>query len=396
MIAMAMPPASASLSEKFDYWLSRLRGVEHRGGGQYVACCPHHGDEKQSLSTRIGDRSIVATCFTGCKFPQICHAVGVTANWAFDPKESAPVMRDVASWLYCDELGDPVFRTVRREDGTVGKDGKKSKEFRQQSPDGKGGWKNGVKGVRVIPYRLPNIVFSEGVVLIVEGEKHCDRLDELGFVATCNAGGAATGNGKGKWKSEHSEFLRGRDVVILPDNDEPGRSHAHNVAKSLIEHGAKSVRVAILPGLPEKGDIVDFLNAGGTKDQIQQAIDESKPVEEAFPEEQQSSAVEGEDGPTPMEIAESFLKIKYDHPERSTLAYHRKSFFEYTGTHYRPVEDEDLRCYLTSHIDMVTRSMSMNRLASVMQCVKAQTHVPSSAEASSWIDDIERPGQFIA
>jgi putative DNA primase/helicase len=73
--------------------------------------------------------------------------------------------------------------------------------------------------------------------------------------------------GAGKWKPEHSEFLRGADVVILPDNDEPGRNHADVVGASL-QGIAKSVRVLQLPGLPPKGDIVDWARQGGTVEQL--------------------------------------------------------------------------------------------------------------------------------
>jgi len=274
-----LPPHDAPLSEKFSFWLSVLRDVQNRGE-YHVACCPAHPDDKQSLSTSIGDKGIVATCHAGCSFPQICHAARVTATWMFE-RSNKPKLRITGTWNYCDELGEVIFRTIRTEDGTLKPDGKPKKDFIQQRPDGNGGWKNSVKGVRVIPYRLPDLWLSNDVVLIVEGEKHCDRLAELGFTATCNAAGA----GKNKWKPEHSEFLRGRDVVILPDNDRAGRDHARNVAKSLIEHGANSVRVAILTGLPDKGDVIDFLNAGGTKDQIQQAIDAAKSVEKALPDE---------------------------------------------------------------------------------------------------------------
>lgn len=287
-----LPPHDAPLTEKFSFWLTLLRDVQHRGE-YYVSCCPAHDDDRASLVTQIGEKGIVATCHAGCTFPQICHAAGVTASWMFE-KTSQPAkkekqqkrdLKETGSWIYFDELGETVFRTVRLEDGTTKENGKPKKEFRQQSPDGKGGWKGGVKDVRVIPYRLPDVVFSSGIVLIVEGEKHCDRLAELGFVATCNAGGAADGNSKNKWKPEHSEFLRDRDVVILPDNDKPGRNHARNVAASLVEHGVRSVNVCILPGLKDHGDVIDWLDAGGTKEQLQELIEQAKPVRDAFPEE---------------------------------------------------------------------------------------------------------------
>jgi putative DNA primase/helicase len=64
--------------------------------------------------------------------------------------------------------------------------------------------------------------------------------------------------GAGKWKSIYDRYFGGRDVIIIPDNDEPGRNHAKQVARSL-KGIARSVRIAELPDLPEKGDVSDFL-----------------------------------------------------------------------------------------------------------------------------------------
>ena len=81
------------------------------------------------------------------------------------------------------------------------------------------------------------------------------------MAATCNSGGAEN------WQSEISYWFQDRDVVILPDNDEAGRKHARVVARDL--NGiAKHIRIVNLPGLPEKGDVTDWLEAGGTFDEL--------------------------------------------------------------------------------------------------------------------------------
>ena len=64
-------------------------------------------------------------------------------------------------------------------------------------------------------------------VIIVEGEKDVLRLEELGLLATCNSGGS------GKWTKDHSQYLKDRDVVVIPDNDEPGQKHARTVISTL-------------------------------------------------------------------------------------------------------------------------------------------------------------------
>jgi RecA-family ATPase len=152
---------------------------------------------------------------------------------------------------YVDEQGATLFEVCRYEapDGT--------KTFRQRRKDGdRTIWS--VKGVRQIPYRLPDIVepLAQGVlVFIVEGEKDVDNLQSAGIPATCNAMGA------GKWPAELNVHFRGADVVILPDADEPGRKHG-NLVGSMLKGIAKRVRVLDLPGLPPKGDATDWLQAG--------------------------------------------------------------------------------------------------------------------------------------
>jgi len=154
-----------------------------------------------------------------------------------------------------------VFQVVRFE----------PKDFRQRRPKSGGGWDWSVKGVRVVPYRLPELLAEPTrPVVVTEGEKDSDNLARIGVVATCNAGGA------GKWTAEHSAFLRGRRVIVLADNDEAGRNHAQQVAQSL--HGiAESVRIVELPGLPTKGDPSDWIAAGGTKEQLKR-LAEAVPV----------------------------------------------------------------------------------------------------------------------
>lgn len=160
-----------------------------------------------------------------------------------------PAGKIVATYDYADEDGEVLVQVVRLD----------PKEFRQRRPDPAGGWSWSVKGVRAIPYRLPELwgLEGKGTAYVVEGEKDADALFGLGLVATCNAGGA------GKWTDDHSRQLAGLDVVVLPDNDDAGRKHAEIVAASL-QGVAKSVRVVSLPGLPPKGDVSDWLASGGS------------------------------------------------------------------------------------------------------------------------------------
>ena len=98
-------------------------------------------------------------------------------------------------------------------------------------------------------------------------------------MATTNHGGAK------KWKPYYSDYLIGADVVIIPDNDKPGREHAERVAQSLVGK-AKSIKMLELPNLPPKGDVSDWLEAGGTKEELlalAETTAEYEPVPETLP-----------------------------------------------------------------------------------------------------------------
>ena len=71
-----------------------------------------------------------------------------------------------------------------------------------------------------------------------------------------------------KWRAEYNQHLAGRHVVITPDNDDTGREHAAQVAESL-DGTAASIRVLQLPGLPVKGDVSDWLQAGGNREALE-------------------------------------------------------------------------------------------------------------------------------
>jgi hypothetical protein len=180
------------------------------------------------------------------------------------PADSDPARRGKRKGIvesvyrYRDAAGKVLFEVVRFKD---------PKDFRQRRPLGNGAFAWNLQGVETVLYRLPELLAADpaAIVWICEGEKDVENLTAKGLplklVATCNPMGA------GKWRHRYSESLRGRHVIIIPDNDQPGRDHAQRVARSLRGKAA-SVKVVELPGVPEKGDVSDFLDARGTIDQL--------------------------------------------------------------------------------------------------------------------------------
>ena len=164
----------------------------------------------------------------------------------------------VETYDYVDESGKLLFQVVRYE----------PKTFRQRRPDGHDRWQWSVKDARQVPYQLPELIediAQHRAVVIVEGEKDVNNLRQRGIAATCNAGGA------NKWRRELAPHLRGADVVLIPDNDDAGRSHMNQVGQSLMAL-ASSIRILELSDLPEKGDVSDWFAAGHTADELASLI----------------------------------------------------------------------------------------------------------------------------
>jgi hypothetical protein len=128
------------------------------------------------------------------------------------------------------------------------------KTYRPIHPSGEG-WSIGDPPGPLPLYRLADLDGQERVY-IVEGEKCCDAAAGIGLTATTSAHGAKSPS-KTDWRP-----LAGRDVTILSDNDAAGRRYAAEVAAILTRlDPPATVRIVELPGLPEGGDIVDFLEA---------------------------------------------------------------------------------------------------------------------------------------
>lgn len=173
-------------------------------------------------------------------------------------------MKEVAVYDYRDESGNILYQSVRYE-----ADGKKT--FRVRQIDGTG-WKWTLDGVRKVLYLLPQIIAADKSLplFIVEGEKCADALAFLGdeIAVTTNVFGAE------KWISEYTQSLidcgiiAGQTICIIPDNDLAGKRHCLQVGISILGAGNASLRVLLIPGAKDKGDIADWVEAGGTKDQF--------------------------------------------------------------------------------------------------------------------------------
>jgi putative DNA primase/helicase len=240
------------MKKTFDLWdketKSSITVEATKRGKEWMAHCPKHDDQHESLA--INEEKEVYLCHG-------CHWKGSFYKPS-KRKQSLATKKVIATYGYQDEAGNLLFQVLRYE----------PKEFRVRRLDGKGGWIWNIEGLDSVPYLLPDLLKGNGPIFIVEGEKDADNLRSLGLVATTNPFGA------GKWKPSYNRYLKGRELIIVPDNDHPGNAHAENTAKSLLGI-AKSIKIVRLPNLPDGGDVTDYVNAGGSKEHLQKLIEET-------------------------------------------------------------------------------------------------------------------------
>lgn len=251
-----------------EEFVDRLERVWQEKSGQYMARCPCHPDDHQSLAVSRGDDDrVLVRCLAGCETEKVVKTLDLTMSDLFNGngngRATTSKRQIVATYDYLDAQGELLFQTVRYE----------PKDFRQRRPDGHGGWIWDLKDVPRVLYRLRELIDADPAewVLIVEGEKDADRLGSLGLVATTCPMGA------GKWsKLADDSALDGRRVAIIPDKDDGGREHARDVAARL--HGrAHEVRIVELPGNGK--DASDWVDAGGTREQLRELIQRAKPFD---------------------------------------------------------------------------------------------------------------------
>ncbi len=192
------------------------------------------------------------------------------------PKNTNP-WRVAKVYDYVDEAGKLILQTVRKERKSLDEGGKPDKTFMQRRPPREGddpkfirdGWYWKIDGARLVPYCLPEVVAAvkAGIeIFIVEGEKNVDHLRSWGLTATTNPMGAK------KWPESFRDYFTDALVTIIPDNDQPGRDHAKMVAKNLTGI-ARDVRLLNLPDVKEKGDIIDWAEAGNTPDAFDKLVE---------------------------------------------------------------------------------------------------------------------------
>lgn len=263
-------------------------GTKKRIGTKlFVQCSNHKPDTDPSLELSLGANGrLLVHCHAGCSTEDVLASAGLTfadimpedistlgaSDEMFlnlldgnESKSKSSVNGNGKEWVedyfYVDEFGVVLMKVSRY----------KPKTFRQFKPHPTmiDKWIPKVADVRRVPYCLPDIMNARihERIIIVEGEKSANAVRErLGMIATTFLGGA------GKWLDSYADFFDKRLVVIVPDNDKPGESHAELIATKLFKT-AREVRIVSLKDDLKPGqDIVDWLDAGYNRADFERII----------------------------------------------------------------------------------------------------------------------------
>lgn len=205
-------------------------------GGSVIDLCAEIecGDDCQMAVQKLGERYNITAFATKKKVVKTRSQVLLGEGY-----------QRTASYDYCDENGTVVYTVDRYE-----KEGAK-KEFVQRTPEHEGLDKDTPRML----YNLPAVIKSKEVY-IVEGEKDVETLRSFGIVATTNSGGASN-----SWDNDQNFRFSGKDVVVICDNDEPGKKHGENL-NAILKQIASSVKVLTISKLP-KGDVTDWVQKEG-------------------------------------------------------------------------------------------------------------------------------------
>ena len=241
--------------------------------------CPNDTEHRKRIFALIRTKSNEAPRTATTRTPP-----PPTRNWA-TPERAAKACEPsgytlAKVWTYADGSRE-VLAVARFENG----DGK---TFRQFQPIADG-WTIGAPREK-LPLLGKDQLPTSGPVVVVEGEKCFDAAQAIGLPVVCAAGGSSAA-AKTDWQP-----IAGRDVWILPDHDAPGEKYAL-AAKAILHrlNPSTTIRLVRLPGLPEGGDIVDWIPASRGNKSDAELRDEVEEIAAAAPVEQAQSETAASD-----------------------------------------------------------------------------------------------------
>lgn len=241
-----------------------------------MVLCPAHDDRNPSLHMTNDNGKLLVSCQAGCGQDSVIDALKSRGLWPSGnggngngklPAGISPIWNDAKyadHWTYYYITGSIAGYTVRYNRP----DGKDIVPFFKR--DGQR-WKAGAMKENRPLYGLEKLK-NPGPVLFNEGEKAVDAGQKLLPEYHCLTW---QGGCKAVALADYTP-LKGRDVVIWPDADEPGYKAAITL-KNILQPIAKTVSIVDPPeGVTQGWDLADALAEGWTHDKILPFIEKAK------------------------------------------------------------------------------------------------------------------------
>jgi archaellum biogenesis ATPase FlaH len=264
-----------------DFYCRFVPSLKDNGRREAMGFCPFHDDHNPSLSVNLetglfhcfgcqagGDVFAFYQKLKGVPFTDALRDIGHMTG--LEGKPTAPKV--VGTFEYHDESGQVVYLKQRIEPG---RNGQKKEFIFYHMEEGR---KVPGRGRDPIPFNLPKILTAIGPIYLTEGEAKADLLNEWGLTATSfDTGSSVPSTATLKnWRRTYLPYFQGKEgVIIIPDNDDPGRKYATFLASEL-KAIAGSIKIVNLPGLSPKGDVIDWFKAGGTREQFIDLVEQTR------------------------------------------------------------------------------------------------------------------------
>lgn len=262
-------------NEIFENVLSKFKVVK-RWGDKALCVCPCHADKQASLSLAKGRKGVLVNCFAGCRYTDILDNVGLKPkdlfytngspeNWVkyIEGREGKKIQ---AVYDYTDFQGNYAFSKVRLIP--------KSFIFGRFEGDlfkyGLGKPRKEIKAIYGDLKAIQRAIADNKAIIICEGEKDIQNLKEKGYSAAFCVGSCKD------WLPEYAELIKGGDLVVIADNDDPGLSFAKSVISDCLPF-AKSVRGCYFP-MFKGADLSDWFSQGGRLEGLLNRIRETPPI----------------------------------------------------------------------------------------------------------------------